>query len=749
MISFTSGAADQLGLPELWAGPECTVNRIGAGFRDQFVETGHAGRIDDLDLLAGLGLTKVRYPLLWERTAPHDPMQQDWTWSDQRMARLRKLNIGVIAGLLHHGSGPAYTNLLDPGLAQGLAVHADAAARRYPWIDDWTPVNEPLTTSRFSALYGCWYPHKQDEPAFWLALLNQIDATRLAMRAIRSHNPRARLIQTEDLGRTYATAQLGEQAAFDNTRRWMTFDLLCGSVVPGHDLWRRLAELGFADRLRTIADDPCPPDIIGINHYLTSDRFLDHRIRRYPHCAPGGNGLRRYVDTEAIRVLTPPPAGLTGALQEAWQRYGRPIAITEVHNGSTREEQMRWMTAAWRSALQACQAVIDLRAVTCWAIFGNSGWDTLLTAPGRYEPGAYDVSSGLPRPTAMVPLLQALAKGHELSHPVLEGSGWWQRGIRLHHPEIARAAPMQEQQRFGENAKASASPLLIVGASGTLGQALAASCRHRDIAYVLTQRADMDLADAQSIAATLDRHRPWAVINAAGWVRVDDAESQPAACLEANAVGAERLAAECAKRGIATASFSSDLVFDGQRTSPYDEEQIPSPLNTYGRSKVIAEQAIASLPGRHLMVRTAAFFSPFDDHNFAVHACASLMRGEPFAATDDQTITPTYVPDLCNAVLDLVIDGETGIWHLTNEDACTWAEFATRLADAAGLDAGLIEYRSGASFNTPAKRPAYVPLISGRGKLLPSLDHAIARFVDELAGSARYQPDQQSVCASA
>ena len=137
---------------EMWAGAECTVNRTAAGYRDQTRASGHHDRPSDLDLFAGLGLTTIRYPLLWERIAPHRGVPPDWSWADARLSRLRELGIRPIAGLVHHGSGPAHTNLLDAGFAQGLGRYAEQVARRYPWIEDWTPVNEPLTTARFSAL---------------------------------------------------------------------------------------------------------------------------------------------------------------------------------------------------------------------------------------------------------------------------------------------------------------------------------------------------------------------------------------------------------------------------------------------------------------------------------------------------------------------------------------------------------------------------------------------------------------------
>ena len=98
---------------QLWAGPECTVNRVGDLFCDQLELTGFARRIDDLDRLAELGAKRVRFPLLWERTAPSAPDQYQWEWGDVRLQRLRELQVAPIIGLVHHGSGPHYTNLLD------------------------------------------------------------------------------------------------------------------------------------------------------------------------------------------------------------------------------------------------------------------------------------------------------------------------------------------------------------------------------------------------------------------------------------------------------------------------------------------------------------------------------------------------------------------------------------------------------------------------------------------------------------
>src|SRR5689334_10319420 len=107
----TAGAATP---PELWGGVESTVNRVRDRYFDQLQRSGHSRRIRDLDLFAQLGISRLRYPVLWERVCPEGPDIQDWGWADRRMARLRDLALPPIVGLVHHGSGPRYTNLLDP-----------------------------------------------------------------------------------------------------------------------------------------------------------------------------------------------------------------------------------------------------------------------------------------------------------------------------------------------------------------------------------------------------------------------------------------------------------------------------------------------------------------------------------------------------------------------------------------------------------------------------------------------------------
>jgi dTDP-4-dehydrorhamnose reductase len=725
---------------ELWAGVECTVNRVGDTYADQLERSGHAVRSKDLERLAALGIRTLRYPILWERTAPQAPDNPDWSWADERMDSLRRLGLMPIVGLVHHGSGPSYTSLLDPTFPEKLANYAGAVARRYPWVSAYTPVNEPLTTARFSCLYGHWYPHVRDALSFARALLIQCRATILAMRAIRVINPTAQLIQTEDLGKTFSTPMLAYQAEFENERRWLTYDLLCGRLTSGTPMWDYFVWLGIEpSELEWFSENQTPPDLLGINHYITSERFLDQRLTRYPIPFHGGNGRHAYADVEAVRVCAEGVSGPRAIMREVWDRYRLPLAITEAHLGCTREEQLRWLNEIWRAAVQARDEEIDVRAVTAWAAFGTYDWNNLLTAnSGSYEPGVFDLRSPGPRATALASFIETIASGKDFDHPTLDAPGWWHRLDRLSYPPVTRrgqgiSSSVRSVKKSGEASR----PLLITGATGTLGQAFARICEKRGLAYQLLSRAQLDIVDEVSITSALNQYEPWALINAAGYVRVDDAETNAAECRRENVTGPAGLARACAGRGLPLVTFSSDLVFDGKKAEPYVESDAPSPLNIYGKSKADAEERVLEeFPGA-LVIRTSAFFGPWDPYNFVYDVINRFANGLPVSAADDISISPTYVPDLVNAALDLLIDGEHGIWHLANRGIVTWAGFACLIAKMVGHDSGQIQSRPSSSLGFTALRPAFTPLASERGSFMPCLEDSLDRFLRAVDGTGR------------
>jgi dTDP-4-dehydrorhamnose reductase len=283
-------------------------------------------------------------------------------------------------------------------------------------------------------------------------------------------------------------------------------------------------------------------------------------------------------------------------------------------------------------------------------------------------------------------------------------------------------------------------PIVITGATGTLGRAFARICDERNLRYRLTSRDELDIADAGSVEAMLARHRPWLVVNTAGYVRVDDAEDDRERCHRENAIGAETLADGCARHGAGLVTFSSDLVFDGAKGHPYDEDDRPAPLNVYGRSKAVAEQRVLEAHPGALVVRTSAFFGPWDEHNLVTHALRELSAGRT-VRVPDAVVSPTYVPDLVHACLDLAIDGEGGLWHLANRGTTSWASLVKGAAHRARLIPDRehderIRTAPHDAIGLRAPRPRYSALGTRRGAMLPELDDAVARYVRDRAAGA-------------
>lgn len=598
---------------EMWGGVECTVARIGDRFRNQVVETGHHDRLDDLDRIAALGIRTVRYPIIWETIAPDSPGQCDWHWHDQRLQRLKQLGLRVIAGLMHHGSGPRYTTLLDPALPELLAAHAANVARRYPWIDCFTPVNEPLTTARLSGLYGHWYPHARDDRSFLRALLNQCRAIACAMRAIRAITPSAKLIQTEDVGKTFSTPALNYQAEFENARRWLSFDILCGRFDRNQLLYPFLIANGIeAGELDAFRDQPSTPDMIGVNHYLTSERFLHSRWSWFPAEFAGGNGRDRYADVEAVRMDLPPAdIGPEARFKEVWQRYRLPMAVTEVHHGCTRDDQLRWLMEVWRAAARLREQGADIRAVTSWSLFGAVDWNSLLKVQnGYYEPGAFDARNSPPRLTAIGRAVRALALQGDFNHPAITGlPGWWRRPERLYQrrPVYGKTAGDRDSTGTSNSAR-----LVVVGSDGSWLAAALHAARARGLDYALVHPNQLNGDDPDHASSVLRALNAWAVID----TRTDVTDP----------IGADRRRAiSLACRGMGAGLA---LVCNDPRAEPQ------------GRNPARPRDGA-------LAVKTGRQPAPATGH---VQDDVLVVRGGP---------------DAIDVIIDLLIDGEHGMWTPT------------------------------------------------------------------------------------
>ena len=702
--------------PEIWGGIECTINRIGDNFRDQLLYAGHYDRPDDIRQFAQLGIKKIRYPVLWEHHQPAQDQPIDWSWTEKQLNAIRENNMEPLVGLLHHGSGPVFTSLEDEHFPGKFAEYARMVAEKFPWVKYYTPVNEPLTTARFSGLYGFWYPHATNERVFVKMLLLQVKAIVLAMQAIRAINPEACLVQTEDLSKTHSTKLLQYQAEFENHRRWLTYDLLCGKVDCNHYFWNYFLSLGIEEsELLFFISNPCPPGILGFNYYVTSERYLDENIENYPSYTHGGNGKHAYADTEAVRLNK--SQGLAVLVKEAWQRYYLPMAVTECHISCTREEQLRWFKETWEACNKLLKKGIDIQAVTAWSLLGAYDWNSLLTVEGHhYESGVFDIQGGSLRPTALAKQLHLLSKGKQYQHPLLNEKGWW------------NDRKPSKKQSMGKTP-----PILIIGKNGTLGGAFTRLCEQRSIPYVAVGRTELDICQLSQVHETIEKYKPWAIINAAGYVRVDDAEANYQECFDINAKAPGIIAACCARLGIRFLTFSSDLVFDGEKRIPYEEADVIRPLNVYGASKANAESLVISNLSQALVIRTSAFFGPWDRYNFAYHVIKSLEDHGSLDVPADVVVSPTYVPDLVHTALDLFIDEEEGVWHLANDGRYTWADLATEVAKRAGYNHCRITPRPLIEMGWKAKRPLYSVLGTGKGIRMPAIDNALQRYFEQRA----------------
>jgi dTDP-4-dehydrorhamnose reductase len=713
---------------EIWGGSEYSFVRVQNSVYDQSAQSGHEDRISDLKLFSELNIKTIRYPLLWEKYEAGK--KKFFKVNDERLEKLGELGIKPIAGLLHHGSGPFYTNLYDNDFPALLAEYAYTIAEKYPSTEYYTPVNEPLTTARFSGLYGIWYPHKADDYSFLRIFLNELKGIVLSMQAVKSINASAKLIQTEDICKIHAHPSLKYQAEFENLRRWITYDILLGRMSPEHPLWNYFIEHGIKEQeLEFFLVNNIVPEVCGFNYYVTSERYLDPRKNIYPSFYHGGNSFQEYADVEAVRANIPNEISSHDLLNESWDRYHLPIALTEVHLACTREEQLRWFNEAYRTAVSLKHEGVDFRAITAWSFFGSFDWSSLLCVKNdHYESGVYDIRSGEPRATAIAGLIKSINKQSKSTRSLLEIPGWWRREDRF----IYKPDNEPNELAVGKSANLEAHPLLIIGANGSLGSAFARICESRGIFYYLSYRDEIDIASEESVRKVLEEVNPWGVINAAGFSRIDEAEKSAFTCFRENTIGPVILAEACRLRDIKFVTFSSDQVFNGKKRTPYTEKDSTNPLNLYGLSKKIAEEKVMRINSSSLIIRSSFFFNPWhgeDSLGKILKAAISSDRHHYLAS--DIIMSPAYIPDLVNTVLDLMIDQESGIWHLSSQEEISFFDLAMRALQVAGLNEKAIRPLPSSRMNYTAARPQYSALKSTGGITLPLLKSSLISFINE------------------
>jgi dTDP-4-dehydrorhamnose reductase len=247
---------------------------------------------------------------------------------------------------------------------------------------------------------------------------------------------------------------------------------------------------------------------------------------------------------------------------------------------------------------------------------------------------------------------------------------------------------------------------LIVGSQGQLGSDLMELLGDDAVGLDLP---DIDITSQASVDEVLERVQPDAVVNAAAYTAVDAAEGDEATALAVNGAGPEHLARACAARpGTVLVQVSTDYVFDGSGTGPYDEDAAPGPVSAYGRTKLAGERAVLEvLPERSYVVRTAWLYGLHGANNFVKTMLRLEATRDTVSVVDDQRGQPTWSHDLAQQIIALVRAGAApGIYHGTNSGAVTWFGFTQEIFRLAGADPARVEPTTSAAFQRPAPRPA-------------------------------------------
>jgi len=266
----------------------------------------------------------------------------------------------------------------------------------------------------------------------------------------------------------------------------------------------------------------------------------------------------------------------------------------------------------------------------------------------------------------------------------------------------------------------------VIGASGQLGSDLVKAFEGLDVVGV--DHAMVDIERPAEVAAFLAHARPSLVVNTAAYHNVERCETHAERAFAVNTVAIDGLASRCEAAGIALAHISTDYVFDGAATTPYDEAARAGPLNVYGVSKYAGELAIAARTERAFVFRTSGLYgvrgSSSKGYTFVERIRAQAAAGAPLRVVDDIVSTPSYTRDVASTIGRVLETGRFGTYHVTNGGSCTWYEFALEILAASGVEAH-VERTTSDAFPSFARRPRYSVLANnalGRAGVAPAPD---------------------------
>ncbi|MDP9403738.1 MAG: family 1 glycosylhydrolase [Actinomycetota bacterium] len=380
--------------------------------------TGHIDRFEqDLDLLQSCGISRLRYPVRWHRIEA-SPDEFDWRATDRSLGRLRERGLRPIVDLVHHTSYPRWLTggFGDQRFAGAYLRYAEAVARRYDWIEEYTLFNEPFSTLMLCGHEAIWPPYRRGVENFLALVQNVLPAVAAASRLYVELLPEAKHVYVDSCERHTSAGPGGEEITeLANDRRFFVADLFLGAHLDRRRPFvRKVLEAGFEDLLSM------PPgciDVLGLDYYA--------------HCQ------WEFSAPDTGIVPSPNPASLRELIVEYWDRYRLPCILGETNIRGFGPDRATWLKYTLEQCEQARDAGVPLVGY-CWFPFIDSAdWDSLLyRCDGNIDPvGVYSLDCNLDRqPTSMSESFRLAASGapaaalpaFELQEPVaswLEGFG--------------------------------------------------------------------------------------------------------------------------------------------------------------------------------------------------------------------------------------------------------------------------------------------------------------------------------------
>lgn len=270
--------------------------------------------------------------------------------------------------------------------------------------------------------------------------------------------------------------------------------------------------------------------------------------------------------------------------------------------------------------------------------------------------------------------------------------------------------------------------VLVTGSSGQLGQSLQfIATNHKAIQFVFCASADLDITNFKQCQTVFKKYQPNYCINAAAYTAVDKAETEPEKAYAINVTGAKNIAEVCKANNTVLLHISTDFVFDGTKSTPYNESDLPNPTGVYGKTKLEGELAVKQTLDKYYIVRTSWVYSPFG-HNFMKTMLRLASERDSISVVNDQIGTPTHAVDLANALVQIILTdnrqpttNKFGIYHFSNEGQCSWYDFAKKIFEINKININLQSIPT-SSFPTPAKRPSYSVLEKSKIKAFLELE---------------------------